>query len=58
MALNYIKFLILRFDYSFYIDVELYLFVSQSDNKVCNYRGIQRISYQEVVNDDVWFHNN
>ena len=50
--------LIPKFDYSFYIDVLLYLFVSQSDNKVCNYGGFQRIFYQAVINDDVWFHNN
>ena len=33
IALNYLQILILKFDYTFYIDILLFLFVRQSDYK-------------------------
>jgi len=58
IALNYLKTLIITFDYSYYIDILSFLFVSQSDYKVCDYSGFKRIFYRAVINDNFWFHKN
>ena len=57
-ALNYLQILILKFDYSYYIDILLFLIVSQSHYKVCYYSGFKRIFYRMVINDNFRFHNN
>ena len=57
-ALNYLQILILKFDYSYYIDILLFLIVSQSHYKVCYYSGFKRIFYRMVINDNFRVHNN
>ena len=51
IAFKYLQILILKFYYSFYIDILLLLFliISQSDYKVCHCSGFKRILYRHLL---------
>jgi len=56
IALNYLQILILKFEYSFYIVILLFLIVSKNNYKLSRYSGFKRIFYRAVINDNFRFH--